>query len=105
MPREGHGSRNDVRECHAGGQKVMPREGHGSRNPHPAHNSWISASCPARGMGVEILSVQGILWYRCVMPREGHGSRNLRTHRYQSDKIVMPREGHGSRNLFCYLMP
>ena len=36
-------------------------------------------SCPARGMGVEIKYYNRILKTIKVMPREGHGSRNRNT--------------------------
>ena len=56
MPREGHGSRNyQYRDALAQGGRVMPREGHGSRNFVLFYFVETSVlSCPARGMGVEI---------------------------------------------------
>ena len=78
----------------------MPREGHGSRNDLEQEFQFKkSPSCPARGMGVEM----SLVFFNCsrlfVMPREGHGSRNL--HNIDHIRLalsVMPREGHGSRN-------
>ena len=82
----------------------------------------LPESCPARGMGVEILQKyliftfgmscpargMGVEMYLCifpdssasVMPREGHGSRNADWKKKAEDaEKVMPREGHGSRNV------
>ena len=58
----------------------------------------IVLSCPARGMGVEIVlqPFQGV--QSAVMPREGHGSRNPEGGHSSGAVDVMPREGHGSRN-------
>ena len=55
MPREGHGSRNELRYEKKYAILVMPREGHGSRNYY-----WYEG-CPKK----------------CVMPREGHGVEML----------------------------
>ena len=55
----------------------MPREGHGSRNDkETAIAQGEAASCPARGMGVEIYMTGLKAKRNIVMPREGHGSRN-----------------------------
>ena len=60
---------------------VMPREGHGSRNEKDALNGKSGkASCPARGMGVEIGHRCSQAFPGYVMPREGHGSRNRHHH-------------------------
>ena len=78
MPREGHGSRNYESKPEYYSRRVMPREGHGSRNEGCQKSSLVhKRSCPARGMGVEmVLGRPGTLGRICVMPREGHGSRN-----------------------------
>ncbi len=62
-----------------------------------------SKSCPARGMGVEIVAVALKFKKACVMPREGHGSRNIKHHEKSMGTGVMPREGHGSRNSLLLL--
>ena len=100
---------------------VMPREGHGSRNSSSRRpDAAVLWSCPARGMGVEILYYVHNIHLSLVMPREGHGSRNhvvevpgalvwscpargmgVEMGLYGAancQKPVMPREGHGSRN-------
>ena len=57
MPREGHGSRNLEGRCTGDKRhRVMPREGHGSRNDEILEEIVdYCGSCPARGMGVEML--------------------------------------------------
>ena len=59
----------------------------------------LSMSCPARGMGVEIIQGDYADFKTVVMPREGHGSRNILYLQAAATAEVMPREGHGSRNL------
>ena len=71
MPREGHGSRNIVLLSLFFAEKVMPREGHGSRNlAQGIFRVSLFKSCPARGMGVEILKLD-----EKEMIRSGHAPR------------------------------
>ena len=77
MPREGHGSRNSRPRRTSHRVNVMPREGHGSRNIKMRKDiTDLLLSCPARGMGVEIILTGSSVAIPMVMPREGHGSRN-----------------------------
>ena len=61
------------------------------------------ASCPARGMGVEIGFTAMMNKASKVMPREGHGSRNKAIMPAAMVGVVMPREGHGSRNVKIFV--
>ena len=78
MPREGHGSRN-CRLCRFSGSGCPSCPARGMGVEILRYDSlcfWRFRSCPARGMGVEMQSFICLCPYSCVMPREGHGSRN-----------------------------
>ena len=121
MPREGHGSRNTCHRADRCGRLVMPREGHGSRNKTMKNGAIVKRpSCPARGMGVEIVRTVGNYIYRkscpargmgveisgaCLKwrhpwscPARGMGVEMFMNQNYRKRRRVMPREGHGSRN-------